>query len=129
MQAADKAIPGEVWLSESQIKLIELTTAPAKPGTVSPELTLSGEVAADGNQMVDILPRVAGIVREVPRQRGDTVKAGDTLAIVDSVGVAGAETNYLTARSKAWLTRAQVAREAGLRRKGITSGQKNQLAR
>ncbi len=129
VHAADEAPPGEVRLTESQIKLIELATAPAKPGTVSPELTLNGEVAADGVHMVDILPRVAGIVREIPRQLGDTVKAGDTLAIVESTGIAEAEANYLTARSKAGLTGAQAAREAGLRRKGITSEQENQVAR
>lgn len=127
--AADEVQPGEVRLTDNQIKLIELATAPATPGTVSPELTLNGEVAADGNHTIDVLPRVAGIVREVPRQLGDTVQAGDTLAVVESAGIAEAEANYLTARSKAGLAGAQAAREAGLRRKGITSEQENQVAR
>lgn len=127
--AAEDPVPGEVRLTESQVRLIELTTAPAKPGTVSPELTLNGEVAADGNRILDILPRVAGIVREVPRQLGDTVQANDILAVVESAGIADAEANYLTARSKAGLAAAQAAREAGLRRKGISSEQDNQVAR
>ena len=128
-QAAEARPSGEVRLTESQIKLIELATAPAKPGTISPELTLNGEVMADGNRVVDVLPRAAGIVREVPRQLGDTVHADDTLAVVESAGIADAQANYLTARSKAALTAAQMAREAGLRRKGITSEQENQIAR
>lgn len=120
---------GEVRLTESQVKLIELDTALATPGTVSPELTLNGEVSPDGSHTVDVLPRVAGIVREVPRQLGDTVHAGDTLAVIESASVAEAEANYLTARSKAELAAAQAAREAGLRRKGITSEQENHVAR
>ncbi len=127
--AAETLLPGEVRLTESQIKLIELATAPARPGTVSPELTLNGEVAADGTRVLDVVPRVPGIVREVPRQLGDTVLAGDTLAVVESPGIADAEANYLTARSKASLAAAQAAREARLRRKGITSEQENQVAR
>jgi cobalt-zinc-cadmium efflux system membrane fusion protein len=127
--AAEGLAPGEVQLTGSQVKLIELATAPAKPGTVSPELTLNGEVAADGNRVVDVLPRVAGIVRQVPRQLGDTVYADDTLVVVESASIADAEANYLTARSKAGLAAALAAREAGLRRKGITSEQENQVAR
>lgn len=127
--AEDAVAPGEVRLTDSQIKLIELATEPAKPGSVSPELLLNGEVTAAQDRMVEILPRAAGIVREVPRQLGDTVRSGDTLAVIESSAIAEAEASYLTARSKSALAQAQAAREADLRRKKITSEQDYQVAR
>jgi cobalt-zinc-cadmium efflux system membrane fusion protein len=120
---------GEVRLTQNQIRLIELTTEPAQPGTVSPELLLNGEVIPDQNRVVDILPRSAGIVRDVPRHLGDTVSTGDTLAVIESSAIAEAEANYLTARSKLVLMQAQAAREASLRAKKITSEQEYQIAR
>ncbi|MBN9560383.1 MAG: efflux RND transporter periplasmic adaptor subunit [Alphaproteobacteria bacterium] len=127
---AEDGVPaGEVRLTGSQIKLIELATEPAKPGAVSPELVLNGEVIPDQGRVVDILPRAAGIVREVPRQLGDTVRDGDILAVIESSAIAEAEASYLTARSKSALTQAQAAREADLRRKRITSEQDYQIAR
>lgn len=127
--ASDAAPPGEVRLTQSQMKLIELATEPVRYGAVSPELVLNGEVTADQGRVVDILPRAAGIVRAVPRQLGDTVEAGDTLAVIESGAITEAEATYLTARSKAALAQAQAAREADLRRKRITSEQEYQVAR
>ncbi|MFL5255675.1 MAG: efflux RND transporter periplasmic adaptor subunit [Rhodopila sp.] len=120
---------GEVRLTQNQIRLIELTTEPAQPGTISPELLLNGEIIPDQNRVVDILPRSAGIVRDVPRHLGDTVTTGDTLAMIESSAIAEAEASYLTARSKFALMQAQAAREASLRAKKITSEQEYQVAR
>jgi cobalt-zinc-cadmium efflux system membrane fusion protein len=125
----DTPSPGEVRLTQSQIRLIELATEPAQPGTISPELLLNGEVIPDQNRVVDVLPRSAGIVRDVPRHLGDTVSTGDTLAVIESSAIAEAEANYLTARSKLALMQAQAAREASLRAKKITSEQEYQVAR
>jgi cobalt-zinc-cadmium efflux system membrane fusion protein len=109
--------------------LIELATEPARPGTISPELLLNGEVTPDQNRVVDILPRTAGIVREVPRELGDSVVTGDILAVIESNAIAEAEASYLTARSRLALAQAQAAREAELRSKRITSEQDYQIAR
>lgn len=127
--APEAAPSGEVRLTQDQIKLIELATEPAQPGTISPELLLNGEVMPDQNRIVDILPRSAGIVRDVPRHLGDTVSTGDTLAVIESSTIAEAEANYLTARSKLALMQARAAREASLRAKRITSEQEYQVAR
>jgi cobalt-zinc-cadmium efflux system membrane fusion protein len=127
--ANDAVPPGEVRLTESQMKLIELATEPARIGTVSPELVLNGEVTADQSRTVEILPRASGIVRAVSGELGDRVQAGDTLAVIESSAITEAEAAYLTARSKAALAQAQAAREADLRRKRITSEQEYQVAR
>lgn len=127
--AEEKGSPDEVRLTESQIKLIDLQVEAAKPGVVANDLVLNGEVTADQDRTVDVLPRAAGIVREVKGRLGDTVRAGAPLAVIESSGAAEAEATYLAAQSKAALTRAQAAREEGLWRKGISAQQDYQVAR
>lgn len=121
--------PGEVRLTESQMKLIDLKIEIAQPGRVGNDLMLNGEVAADRDRTAEILPRAAGIVREVKGHLGDTVRAGSALAVIESSGAAEAEATYLAAQSKAALTSVQAAREEGLWRKGISAQQDYQVAR
>lgn len=127
--AEETAKPGEVRLTESQMKLIELKVEAAKPGTVANDLVLNAEVTANQDRTVEVLPRAAGIVREVKGRLGDTVRAGAPLAVIESSGAAEAEATYLAAQSKATLARAQAAREEGLWRKGISAQQDYQVAR
>ena len=129
LHAEEKGNPGEVKLTESQMRLIELKVEPAAPGKVAHDLVLNGEVTADQDRTAEVLPRTAGIVREVKGRLGDTVRAGAPLATIESSGAAEAEAAYLAAQSKAGLARAQAAREEGLWRKGISSQQDYQVAR
>lgn len=124
----EKGNPGEVKLTESQMKLIELKVETAEPGRVADDLVLNGEVTADQDRTAAVLPRIAGIVREVKGRLGDTVRAGAPLAVIESSGAAEAEAAYLGAQSKAGLARAQAAREEGLWRKGISAKQDYQVA-
>ena len=127
--AEEGRTPGEVKLTDSQMRLIELKTEPAEPGKVANDLVLNGEVTADQDRTVEVLPRTPGIVREVKGRLGDTVRAGASLAVIESSGAAEAEAAYLSAQSKAALARAQAAREEGLWRKGISAQQDYQVAR
>lgn len=127
--AEEEKPAGEVKLTASQITLIDLKVGAAEPGTVANDLVLNGEVTADQDRTVEVLPRAAGIVREVKGRLGDTVRAGAPLAVIESSGAAEAQAAFQSAQSKAALTRAQAAREEGLWRKGISSQQDYQVAR
>jgi cobalt-zinc-cadmium efflux system membrane fusion protein len=125
----EKGNPSEVKLTDSQMKLITLKVEAVKQGRIANDLVLNGEVTADQDRTVEVLPRTAGIVREVKGRLGDTIRAGAPLATIESSGAAEAEAAYLGAQSKAGLTRAQAVREEGLWRKGISSQQDYQVAR
>ena len=127
--AEEGRTPGEVKLTGSQMRLIDLKVEAAEPGRVVNDLVLNGEVTADQDRTVEVLPRTSGIVREVKGRLGDTVRAGAPLAVIESSGAAEAEAAYLSAQSKAALARAQAAREEGLWRKGISAQQDYQVAR
>jgi cobalt-zinc-cadmium efflux system membrane fusion protein len=128
-RAEEQPAPAEVRLTESQIKLIELRTATVVAGKIAGDLVLNGEVTPDQDRTIDVLARVSGHVREVPRQLGDAVRAGATLAVIESTEVAQAEAAYHVAVSKAELARSQLDREASLRKQKISPEQDYQTAR
>src|SRR6185503_4454062 len=56
----------------------------AGPGEVDAGIDLPGEVRPNGDRIAHLSPRFPGIVREVRRQTGDRVRAGDVLAVIES---------------------------------------------
>ncbi|MDB5102964.1 MAG: efflux transporter periplasmic adaptor subunit [Fibrobacteres bacterium] len=78
--AAERAIP----LSEDQIRTQGITFAAAGPASLEKTLTLSGEIRLNANKLARVMPRFAGVAREVFKGIGDKVMKGETLAIVES---------------------------------------------
>jgi cobalt-zinc-cadmium efflux system membrane fusion protein len=127
--AGEPVAPAEVRLTENQIKLIELETAVAAPARIINEVVLNGEVTSDQDRTVDVVPRFAGTVREVPRQLGDSVRTGATLAVIESSEIAQAEAAYGVALSKVELAQSQLRREANLWKRKISPEQDYQTAK
>lgn len=61
-----------------------VTFSEVGPGHVDDGVQLLGTVHPNGDRLAHITPRFPGIVREVKRNVGDTVPAGEVLAIVES---------------------------------------------
>jgi membrane fusion protein, heavy metal efflux system len=73
-----------VHLTSEQMQEFGVTVATAGPGTVDLGVELPGEVHPNGDRLAHIVPRFPGIVKEVRKAIGDTVRAGDVLAVVES---------------------------------------------
>lgn len=56
----------------------------AGPGDVDAALEFPAEVRPNGDRLAHVAPRYSGIVREVRKYVGDSVRAGDVLALVES---------------------------------------------
>lgn len=56
----------------------------AGPATIRDEVRLLGTVAIDENRRAQVRARFAGLVRDVSAGVGDTVSAGQTLAVIES---------------------------------------------
>jgi cobalt-zinc-cadmium efflux system membrane fusion protein len=69
----------EAIASESGIK-----TETAGPETIHQTLSLTARVQADPDRLSQVRPRFPGMVQSVRRNLGDSVKAGDVLATVQS---------------------------------------------
>lgn len=58
--------------------------AQAGPAVLEESLTVYGQVKLNGDKIARATPRFAGIIREVRKSLGDTVEAGEVVAIVET---------------------------------------------
>ncbi len=110
-----------VRLDEAMRKESGLEIATAGPGKLQVHDTLSGEIAFNSDRLAHIVPRVPGVVREVHKNLGDTVRAGDVLAVLESRDLADAKAVYLAAVARLTLAQANFTREENLRQERITA--------
>lgn len=100
---------------------IELRTAGS--GEMRIEKTYPGEVKANEDRYAHVTPRVAGVVRSVQASLGERVRAGQTMAVMESRELADIKSAYLAARERLELARSNFEREERLFDKKISSEQ------
>lgn len=83
----DEATPFTV--GDFERRGVRMATAGA--GTVDIGVDLPGEVEANGDRLAHLAPRFAGLVREVRKRVGDSVRAGEVLAVIESETLASFE--------------------------------------
>lgn len=76
--------PKTVPVSAAQRIALGIEVATAGPGRIDASVELLGEVEANGDHLAHIVPRFPGIVREVRKVAGDSVRAGEVLAVIES---------------------------------------------
>jgi len=106
----------EEVLREFEIQL-ERATLRAFPRTIE----LPGEIVADPDREVHIVPVARGFVREVYKRWGDRVSAGEVLAVIDSPELADLKAGYLAAKARLRLAEELYRREELLWKKKITA--------
>ena len=75
---------GRTSMPASVARAAGVVTEVAGPATIHDRVRLMGRVAMDANRFAEVRARFAGPVREVRAGLGDTVKAGQTLAVVEN---------------------------------------------
>lgn len=101
---------------------IEIRLAEATKSDCFHSLKANAEVAYDANRYADISPRVSGFLKEVIADLGDSVKRGDTLAVVDSPEISSAKAQFLNANAQVSLAQATYDRTKPLARAGTVPG-------
>ena len=81
---AYESYEGRTTIAADVARTAGIGTAVAGPGTIADELVLYGAIAADATRVRTVHARFAGVIRSVARNVGDTVRAGDTLATIES---------------------------------------------
>jgi cobalt-zinc-cadmium efflux system membrane fusion protein len=112
-----------VRLSADKAQQLGIEVAVARPGSLQTSLTLPGTVALNADRQVHIVSRVPGIVREIRKNLGDAVRAGEIMAVIDSRELADAKATYLAARERLNLAETTLAREKDLWEKQISPEQ------
>lgn len=110
-------------LTPEQRKRFGIVVQPAAPGSLASEISLPGAIVFNQDRVVHVVPRVAGITSEVRKSVGDTVEAGEVLAVIESRELADAKSECLAARAREALAEKIFAREKTLREKQIAAEQ------
>ncbi len=84
-----------IELSEEQINEIGIELASAGGGKIEVSVSLPGEITFNANKLAHIVPTVPGIVRQVVKDVGDTVVAGEIIAWLESTKLGEAKIQYL----------------------------------
>jgi cobalt-zinc-cadmium efflux system membrane fusion protein len=122
--AADKpAAPHEVKIPTEYLGAANIAVEPVTKGGVDTEILAPASVAAVPGSEAVIVSRAAGAVQRIQRRLGDTVKAGDVLAVVDSPDAAAMAADRRVAQAKADLARRTYEREEALFKQGVTPRQ------
>lgn len=122
-----------VRLTDSQMKEFGVETGPAAPGRLKFETVFPGEVVLNADRIAHVAPRVPGVVRDVRKNLGDTVRQGEVLAVLESRDLADSTASLLAARERLTLAQTNLDREEQVWRKRISPEQdyleaKNRLA-
>ncbi len=112
-----------VRLEANALERLGLEILVAGPGELEVITELPGEVQVNGDLMAHVGPRVGGVAREVLVSLGDTVRAGQLLAILESRDLADAKAAFLAANVRLELADATFKREERLWREKISSEQ------
>jgi len=112
-----------VRLSAKKLKEFGVEISVAGPGKLAAYATLPGEVKVNADMQAHVVPRVAGIVREVRKNLGDRVKPGEVMAVIDSRELSDAKAYYLASRERLELAIANYDREERLWKKKISPEQ------
>ena len=84
-----------IELSEEQINEIGIELAAAGDGKIEVSVSLPGEITFNANKLAHIVPTVQGIVRQVVKDVGDTVVAGEIIAWLESTKLGEAKVQYI----------------------------------
>jgi len=112
-----------IELTPEEISQIGLKTAVAGPGTVDIHINLTGEIKVNQDRMAHVVPRVEGVVTEVYKKLGDSVRAGEVIAVIESRELADAKASYLAAVESYEMTKVAFDREEKLWQEKISSEQ------
>jgi len=112
-----------VQLTEEELREFGIEVGKAGKGKLQIEVVLPGEIVPNADKLAHVVPRVAGIVREVNKRLGDSVREGETMAVIESRELADAKGAYLAGLERLPLAQANFTREEKLWKSEISSEQ------
>ncbi len=115
---------GEVVLvTDEQIKQLDIVCQAVSSGGIEAWIQAPGEIEINHERMAHIVPRVKGVVSRVEVDLGQSVHAGQILAVIESRELADAKAEFLSAVARQTLAVTLLEREARLFEQKVTSEQ------
>lgn len=119
----NSSLEKKVQLTAEQTREYGIELGQAGAAQIETWLDLPGEVALNEDRITHVVPKVAGVVREVRRTLGDIVAQGDVLAILESRELADCKAAFLAAKQRVSLAENIYNREEQLWKKKISAEQ------
>ncbi|GAA0337306.1 efflux RND transporter periplasmic adaptor subunit [Sphingomonas oligophenolica] len=126
--APDKTGPVEVRIPAAYLASAGIAVEPVGSGGPSAEIAAPATVTSTPTGEAVVVARASGTITRVNHRLGDPVRAGEVLALVDSLDAASMSADRSVAAAKADLARKTYARESGLYRQGVTPRQDMEAA-
>jgi cobalt-zinc-cadmium efflux system membrane fusion protein len=122
-EPAQESTGDVVPVTEAQIKQLDIVCQEVLSGGIEAWIQAPGQIEINHEHMAHIVPRVKGVVSRVEVDLGQTVKAGQVLAVVESRELADAKVELLSALERQTLAKSLFEREARLFKQKVTSEQ------
>ncbi len=110
-----------VRITKESYELLGLQTVGAEKRKLGKQLKVTAEIQFNANKVFHIGPRVPGRVVDVFADLGDEVQKGQKLALLDSIELGKAISEYLTSKTKLEVCKVHFDRETRLWEKKVTS--------
>lgn len=110
-----------IHLTDTQRQRLSLEIAPAEAGTATAVVQAPATVRFDADRVARVGPRLEAKVLQVSKDLGESVEAGERVAVLDSVELGRAKARYLTADARFQSARAEYRRDQTLAEQQITS--------
>jgi membrane fusion protein, heavy metal efflux system len=89
---------GAIKLNERQIEAGNFAVAEVTAGVLAKRIHVPGSIVPSGDHIARVAVRLLGTVAELRKRLGDSVQAGEVVAVIESREVADAKSEYLAAR-------------------------------
>lgn len=122
-ESEHEELPTKVRLPPEVVRAAGIKTAAAIPDSLPATIDLTGELAADPDRSARLAARVPGRIIAVKAKEGDRVKAGQTIAVLESPELAHARSMLASASARSKAANLNADRLTSLEAKALASGQ------
>lgn len=119
--AAEEKAPDSIAMTEQAINQTGIATETIRPGGLGAEIVAQAVVNASPQGEAIVTARAGGAVTRLLKRLGDPVRAGETLAIVESRDAAQIAADRTAAAAKSVLAQKALARESYLYRQKVSA--------
>ncbi|MER0170301.1 MAG: efflux RND transporter periplasmic adaptor subunit [Nitrosomonas sp.] len=116
-------VEARLEMTDEMLKTMGVEIQTAGPAIVKSTLKLPGEIVFNPDRIVQVVPRLPGVVVEVNFEPGQMVKKGDVLAVIESQMLADLHSQYMAAQKRLSLARTVYQREKQLWEEKISAKQ------
>ncbi|MBN8489904.1 MAG: efflux RND transporter periplasmic adaptor subunit [Burkholderiales bacterium] len=104
----------ELTLTSEEAARAGIKVEEVKPQTLGETLTVTATIRPDADRLAHVAARIEGRITSVPAKLGDKVRAGQTLATLDSVAVGEAHAAWIEAQANLGIAEADYKRAESL---------------